>query len=385
MRVISPAIESLLGILANGGTACFDSEAFQSAAEFVELAQAHGVVSLLVEQFAGPRFNGWRPDIVGACCNEARTWAMQELAYRVEVARVLGELASAEITPLIIKGTSLAYSLYPKPVLRPRADVDLLVERSCRAQAEAALHGAEYSRVGIHETNTFQSSWKRQDRLGAVYSIDLHWETNNSPVLARLLTYTELLRRAVPLPALGNSARGPAFVDSLLLACIHRAGHAHAPYYVGGKRFDALNRLIWLYDIHLLVSTMTPRELDEWVELARAKNITRICLDALFRARDCFGTNIPANVLEELTRNGKREPSAQFLTANRARLLVQDVWHLESWRQRVKWIRHLALPSASYMRRKYSDAVGTWLPALYARRATVGMARLCARRHASTE
>ncbi len=87
-------------------------------------------------------------------------------------------------------------------------------------------------------------------------------------MLAAALDYGELAARAVPLPALGRNAHAIAPVHALLLACIHRAGHANAPYHVDGIASPEGDRLIWLYDIHLLVGGMSAGELDEFVALA---------------------------------------------------------------------------------------------------------------------
>jgi hypothetical protein len=56
--------------------------------------------------------------------------------------------------------------------------------------------------------------------------------------------------------------------------------------------------------------------------------------------------------------------------------MLGDFLALERWSDRGGWAKELAFPSAGYMRSKYSDAAGTWLPILYARRALTGMARL---------
>ena len=62
--------------------------------------------------------------------------------------------------------------------------------------------------------------------------------------------------------------------------------------------------------------------------------------------------------------------------------MIGDFLAFERWSDRRGWAKELAFPSADYMRSKYSDAAGTWLPILYARRALTGVARLVFARNA---
>ena len=100
-------------------------------------------------------------------------------------------------------------------------------------------------------------------RHGSSVDVDLHWRSSNSPALARLMDYEEMQARAVPVPSLGPAAFAPCPVHALLFACIHRAGHEHAPMYVDGVAVPVKDRLIWLYDIHLLASKMQGAELED--------------------------------------------------------------------------------------------------------------------------
>ena len=212
--------------------------------------------------------------------------------------------------------------------------------------------------------------------MAATHDLDIHWRIKNSQILAKALDYDELFGRAVALPALGPHAWGLAPVHALLFACIHRAGHANAPYYVDGVAHLGGDRLIWLYDIHLLVASMSAGELAEFAALAASKKIKAICFAALHRTHDCFATPIPAEVTKVLSGPGTIEPSARYLSGGRARQMLGDFLAFDRWSDRAAWFKELAFPSADYMRTKYSDAASTWLPLLYARRALAGVARL---------
>jgi hypothetical protein len=303
---------------------------------------------------------------------------MFELAHRAEIIRVLDALASADAAPLLLKGTALAYSHYASAALRPRADTDLLIPRDRRTEAGLVLARLGYAKGAAvdGEFVSHQSAWSRSDALGATHHLDIHWRVNNSQMLARALDYEELAARAAPLPALGRNARALAPVHALLLACMHRAGHANAPYYVDGFAIPGGDRLIWLYDIHLLVTAMSAGELAGFAALADSREVRAICGEAMQRTRECFATPIPAQVDDVLNRPGPVEASARYLSGGRARQMLGDFLALDRWSERRGWVRELAFPSAGYMRSMYSDASRSWLPVLYARRALTGVARL---------
>jgi hypothetical protein len=346
---------------------------------FLGASRYHGVLPLLGQALAPDGVDpAWPQEIRSACATATRRQAMHELAQRVEMIRVLDALAAAGIAPLVLKGTALAHTHYPSPALRPRADTDLLMPPDRRRETAQALAALGYTKGEGAEGEfvTTQASWSRTDGLGATHHLDVHWRVNNSPVLARALGYAELVARAVALPALGPNARALAPVDALLLACIHRAGHANAPYHVDGDGHLGGDRLIWLYDIHLLVTRMTDAELDEFAALASTKRITAICLDALQRTAACFATPVPARIVAVLTAAGPAEASAHFLSGGRMRQMAADFLAFPRWSDRAHWVKELAFPPAGYMRSKYPDAPHAWLPILYARRGVAGVARL---------
>ncbi len=366
-------VEKLIPAVLRGGPTQWPLESDPGGTlRFVALARYHGVMPLLHECLS--RMTGkeaWPQTILDACREEAIYQAKIELARRQEIRGVLDALAMAGIKPLVLKGGTLAYSHYPNPVLRPRADTDILIPRvlAKRSEGSLALLGYERSQGITGDLISYQASWSRSDHMGATHDLDVHWRINNSQILAQVLSYGELEPRSMPLPVMGPNAYALAPVDALLVACIHRTGHANVAYYVGDIPYVGGDRLIWLYDIHLLISAMSRTELHEFAALAGSKQIKAICLDAVMRCRRYFATPIPPDVLAALTPSGRMEPSARYFSGGRLRQMLGDCLALESWGDRARWVRELAHPSEVYMRSKYPDAANTWLPFLYGRRA----------------
>lgn len=344
------------------------------AAAFIERSEYHGVQALLYERLhAAP---GWPQDVLQALHQSAIGGAMWELRHHQVVAEMLATLARIGVEPVLFKGTALAYSLYPDPALRTRGDTDLFVAPRDKARTLDALAALGFARVlELGELTSYQACLTREVAGGGEHTLDLHWKINNSELLARLFDYGELRRDAVPLPALSPHALGAGPVHALLIACMHRAGHKQAPYYVDGVAHYSGDRLIWLYDIDLLARALDPAQWTEFVSLAGKKGLRAVCLEGIEQARARFATPVPADVMDALGEPGPIEPAAAYLDAGHLRRRWLDFWAHEGLAGRLRFARELVFPPADYMRERFPDARPGWLPWLYARRALGGLRR----------
>jgi hypothetical protein len=344
-------------------------------AAFNTLLRYHGISALLETGLKNSAAqNSWPAAILALCREQALLRAVSEMANRAELGRVLQAFSAAGIRALLLKGTPLAYTHYENPILRPRGDADVLIGERSRYDAENVLDELGYS-TPAGNLVFYESAWSRTDHLGVTHEIDLHWRSNNSQILAGLLDYNELIARAEQVPPLGPDAYAPAPVHALLFACIHRAGHRNAPYFVDDVAYPASERLIWFYDVHLLAGRMSRSELAELVELATRKRMKAICHESLIRSNEYFDTQIPRDILDALAPTGRLETSARYCNGGRATQMACELLALDT-RSRLRWLRRTAFPPASYMREKYEDATISWLPLLYARRAAHGLWKL---------
>jgi hypothetical protein len=214
----------------------------------------HGVAALLAERLRGGA--DWPPALVGAIRDEARHAAMWELRHQQVLTGLLAALAGRGIRPLLFKGTALAYDLYANPVWRLRADTDLLVAAVDLAGTREVLleHGFARDLDAGGEVVTQQEGWTHLAGDGSRHAIDLHRRVASGAL--DLFTWAELFAASRALPRLGAGAFGLGPVHALLLACLHRAKHAHSPYYSDGVGHLGGDRLIWLCDIHLLAAVL---------------------------------------------------------------------------------------------------------------------------------
>jgi hypothetical protein len=334
----------------------------------------HGMGPLLSRRLAHDRLGG--APIV-ACADLGATIKDEvaiELARKHELLRVLGGLAGAGVRVLLLKGAALAYSIYPSPVLRPRSDTDLLIRIDDRKLTEQLLSKLGYEKPNAirGELVKYQCGYTARDHFGIEHVLDVHWRISNTQIFSRAMDFDELYTRSVPIADLGGHARGLANTDALLLACMHRAHHLHTPFYVDGVPRAGDDRLIWLYDLHLLAEVMTREELVAFALLAECKGVRAVCRDGLARAAQCFGTRLPGEVLGILQKAGPAELSAAHLRNGRLRHLFTELRAIKRWRDRVTFLCGHLFPPPAYMLEKYAVSSRAWLPMLYLQRGIHG-------------
>ena len=356
---------SLLVAALRGEPAPWPSDAGGPFADAVLDAAAGDQVAALLAQPA--TLNYWPEPLRSALHDVRRLAAATEALQRQDLSRLLDAFADARVCPLLLKGAQLAYTHYPQPWLRPRFDTDLLIRPSDCDRADEVLRRLGYSR-SIQVSGTLvanQLQYQRQDRYGLTDTIDLHWKITNPHLFADLLTFEELTAAARPVVELGRHARGLANTHALILACVHRVAH-----------HQNSDRLIWLYDIHLIAQAMSPGERADFVDLVLRKRLRSICVSGLDRARDRFLTAYPAEWLEPLRIDDRdAEPTAAFLRDGfrRVDILRSDLRSVGGWTDQLRLIREHLFPPAAYVRARYGSR--TPLVVAYVDRVVTGMAK----------
>jgi hypothetical protein len=274
-------------------------------------------------------------------------------------------LSAAGVRVLLFKGAALAHTHYPAPHVRVRADTDLLVSVSDVRALEDVLGRLGY--VPPAETSgrlvSYQSHYHKIDRHGVTHAFDVHWRISNLQVLADRLTFQELWEHRIPLAALGSSAVTVDDVHALLLALVHLAGH-----HPGSRN------LLWIHDLHMLASGLTPEEMRQVPEIAGARGLGPLAADGLVLARDWFGQAAVAPIIDALRARGPHQDDAMVLQGpwTQARVLRLDLDALPNWRARGRLIREHLLPSTRYMRARYGVRSNLLLPGLYVWRVLCG-------------
>lgn len=344
--------------------------------EFVRACADHDVTSLVDERLRGlEKACDWPPGVREALGERARALAAVELLRRRELNAVLDALAAEDIRPIILKGTALAYGLYDNPASRPRVDTDLLIRRHQVDAVRRVMARSGYSSPAYCEGELLfgQFPSTKTDQFGLAHALDFHWKISTQAVFADLLSYDDVSAEALPLPSLGVHARAAGPAHALLLASVHPVMHHRN-----------VESLIWFYDIHLLASRLSERDLDRFAELAVARHVSAICAHQLAGARHRFGTSVSERVITRLSAITPREPSAAYLRMGRRwhDELVSNVRGLPRWADRVRLLREVMLPGPAYMLKAYglptSAVSAAMLPALYVHRLASGSWKILA-------
>ncbi len=353
---------------------CDGDDAYLNAV--IERGSYHGVLPLLHYLISSGRVvaRNWPQGIFDVLREHALAHAMWELRHRDLLIRSLDALGAEGIQPVLFKGTALAYSLYPEPALRSRGDTDLIIPAGSLAALANALGTLGYEReTGVTgESISYEASFTHHDPVSGAHVLDVHWRINNSEILSRLFSHEELLGQSRNIPELGRHAGGAGLVHGLLIACMHRATHVHNPYYANGVAHYGGDRLIWLYDIHLLATAFTPLQWDEFVKMAVEKGLGGVCLDGFESANSRFHTAIPNDVLDTLVQAGKGKISI-YCNASALQQNWMDFLAIEGGVRKLRFVAQTLFPAPEYMRSKYPQ--GGWLPWLYFKRATGGISK----------
>lgn len=369
-------------------TACLRGETVEWPNDFavaagIERILYHGVAGLLTEQ--SDSMARWPSDLAARIREQAVAQAMWEMRHKLVLAPLLGALAEAGITTLLLKGSALAYDLYTEPAARSRGDSDILVAPSDLAAARrllASLGFALDTGDGSSDGHSLQEIWNKRDG-GLSHQIDLHWQLLNAPALVGVMDFATCAAEPLALPGLGPGAQAMSRVSTLLHTAVHRAMHLTSPYFVDGVTYYGGDRLIWASDIDRLATALFEREWDLLRRQAIDQGIAGACLDGLAMARRLLGTVIPPSVTAALGSAGS-EPASDYLLGTAAsRRAWSDFKAIRGWRRKVDYAVARVLPSASFMRAKYPAHSDRPLAMLYAkrtidlfrRRATPGDAR----------
>lgn len=324
----------------------------------------HGVLPLIADRMAG--LQDVPPELRSRLGLHAARQVATDLMQETEIRSMLAALNGAGIEALLLKGTHLAYAWYARPDLRPRVDTDILIPATAKALVAGALRGIGYeaSANSGGDLVSYQAAFVRHRQGLRLHVVDVHWRIANPQVFASVLSFEELSRDAVAVPSLGPFARGLSAPHALLLACVHRVAH----------HFDS-NRLIWLYDIHLLASALNAAEWENFLSLIEQRRIAAVCARSLDRAALRFQTKIPAAMASDprLRAPATAEASAAYTRPRRVvRDVASDLQALPSWRDRWRLVREHLFPPRQYMREVYSMSKRAPLPWLYASRAMRG-------------
>ena len=295
--------------------------------------------------------------------------AAADTVRHAELSALCGDIRSAGLMPLLMKGAGLAYTDYAATWQRPHDDVDIWCQANEAGRLQRVLERRGYAASGISRpAATGQTHFVRHDPSGAHHQVEVHSRMLTPAVFADALTFEEALQQARPVHPLGGMLTLGS-THALFLACLHRvAHHFRSP------------RLIWLHDIALMAKSFQQQQWDELRVLAERSATRAVVRANLEDVARVFGLAVPDAMIRAL-HTDVPEPSAAFLGSGVREIDVQwsNLRHASSWSAKRELIWNQIVPSADYMRARYEFGSPVLLPALYLWRLVSGAPRWLSR------
>ena len=335
--------------------------------QIVNWANTQGISTLLYQALSdlAPRSN-----LVRRLSESNKQHIAQAMVLQEERQRVLKLLEP--LKPIILKGEALANVCYEHYHLRPMVDLDLLIDTVNFRGVENTLIMAGYLRnhsVGGSMVMPQTSFLKKL--AGEIHSvIDVHTALFNRPAMLGLLPYRDLLGKATQ--NVHSAGIVPCPGHLLIHASLHLLAH-HANNY----------RLIWLYDIKLLLDQLNSGDSQIVISFCQHHNLSAVLLDAVEASQGVFPNGRPVPLVDSLREQAGRETTSHFAaglknTQTRSRRVIEDWNSLQGGRQRGAWLRQHLLPPPEYMMQKYHMASKWLLPFFYLWRILRGSVKLFA-------
>jgi len=316
----------------------------------VDVAVAEDLAPALAHGLGAAGWPGVPPSARRRLTDDLAASRARHLLMARAAAEVLRRCAADGLDVIVLKGPTLAESLYPDPALRPCADVDLLVRAADRFRMDVTLRALGHRRVADEHSWDFDVAYDGAtvyESPGGV-RIDLHWTLLTEPRFAWHAGEAEIWERSEAITVAGEPARGLGREDLLLYLAAHLAIH------------HSLAGLLRYWDVALLLARRGDG-LDWATVLSRAARwrVRHALFFVLRGVRAHFEAPVPPAVLAALRPRG---PRARLLVALVGRsddhrllrlehlvtlLLVDRGRDLGGVLRRALW------PSAGWMRARY--------------------------------
>jgi hypothetical protein len=320
--------------------------------QLLSLAQQQGITPLLYYRLdTNGGFTAAPTSVTVALQNAYYRNSVRNLRLYRQLETIVCALQVRNISTIVLKGASLAVTVYPNPALRTMNDIDLLVKPAQMADAVAVM--AELGYRFIEETGSpvlgetdlvMGHHLPRFVKADEVAAVELHWRLA-SPDRYQPFDDDALWARAVAMPLATATTCSLCPTDQLLHICLHASYH-HA--FQQGIRC--------LCDIDALVRRAGPAI--DWSDLQRQTEEQQwgpgVYL-ALYLAHELLAVPLPNSVLQQATLlvSPSQMPeiaqwhifSAQQIDEPIPSPAFTKLWDADNWHLRIRvFVQRIFLP-----------------------------------------
>ncbi len=358
---------------------CDDQKIFRGHYLDIDQAEFHGVLPLLQfklaqlekEQKADQKIDR---SIIDRITRYSHHCAASEMQLAAGYKHALTLIESHD--PVILKGAVMAYHYYPQPHHRPMVDVDILIAENTGEIIRKLLveNGFDLVSSNAGEIVLTQFSCTKMLSHCLTLHLDIHSKLFNRPGMHDLLDYDEIRAEARRITVYSQEFLVPSACHCLIHACLHLMAH-----------HENSRRLIWLYDIKLILEKFTEIDREQLLAFTHSKRIAIVILTAINACNTVFPLGrVALNSELERQSNDQAEnahPATRLLHKHSpATLLLSDWGQIKGMENRLKWLKEHLFPKPEYIREKYGVQYSPLILIFYVWRIIGGSVRLFTRK-----
>jgi hypothetical protein len=282
---------------------------------------------------------------------------------------VLRRLYAANINVTVLKGFALANTLYNHPALRPRTDIDILIHPRDKEVIKDIFQSLGYYNPRGWEPKAIinQFSMKKPLSKGLNVLFDIHLKISNSKGIENILNYDELLINADTSTLQNINLINQPY--ALIHAIFHLLNHRAA---------GDLVKLIWLYDIYLIVEQLDEKMRLDLLELIKVKGLATLVLFTLRLTNQYFPSQKLSDVIAVINSaeiQATANSSFDYLLRENQGFsgFLRTLKSTTGLGNKLNVIKETVLPPPAEIYAKYGEHSGWPLSLLYIRRLLFGL------------
>lgn len=281
---------------------------------------------------------------------------------------VFKAFSKANIPFVVLKGWALSYTVYAKPHHRPKTDIDILINEENKDAVKDIFEQHQFKNPrGWEPKGIIDQFTMRKTLVQDVYAnVDIHLKISDDKLIQSKLTWAQVYSNKPRI----NCTLG-ATVPSTAFLIIHAAVHLLHHYAHGD-----LIKLIWLFDIYLLIEKAHPNDIstlkNELQRTGLAKPFTRVVNTVLLAF-----PNSKSQELLKITRSLTSSSEFDYLLQppSPIKSYIRKLQQSQGLNAKFTVITETLFPPEEEIFRKYGKVSKWSLPYYYLHRITTGIIR----------
>jgi hypothetical protein len=281
---------------------------------------------------------------------------------------VVNLLNKHDIGYVVLKGFSLSHLIYEYSYLRPFVDIDIFISKSSTDEVKAVLQSIGFYNPNSWEPDSIRGQFTLKKLISERLScyLDIHFEISNDINLQKVITFDEAyFNRTIHQVKNANINLNSLYL-CFIHACFHMIKHEHQ----GDKV-----RLVWLYDLFLMLQKFDGTDIKNIKELVVKKEIETVVEHAVKLVSIVFKLD---EVREEFmfNRDGKTPDKYEYLLIGQTKGItrfLKQLTLLSSFKAKIHYIFETVFPPKQIIYNKYGKVSNMLLCFYYIKRLIGGI------------